>query len=85
MLRVALLRPKLDITVLAQTAPFDQLPLLAHQILNRHLLVTEDAQVVADDMTVAAAGTRDERRAVVICLLGDVVMRAVAARVAGEG
>lgn len=41
--------------------------------------------MVADDVPIAAARTRNQRRAAMIALLRDVVMRAMAAGHAGEG
>jgi hypothetical protein len=41
--------------------------------------------MVADDMSIATARTRNQRRAAMIALFRDVVMRAMAARHAGEG
>ena len=40
--------------------------------------------MIADDVAIAAAGAGDERGPVVIGLLGDIVVGAVAARFAGE-
>ena len=77
--------PELDIAVFAQRAPLDELALLPHEILDGDLAVTEDVEVVAYDVPVAALGAGDQHAAVVVALLGDVVRRARAAWDAGEG
>lgn len=66
---IALVGPELNIAVFSETASLDQLALLAHQVLHRDIPITENTQVVADDMTVAAVGARDEHRAAVVALL----------------
>lgn len=80
-----LVRPELDVPVLAQGATLDELALFAHEVLDRQLLVAKDAKVVANDMTIAALGAGDENGAGVVTLLGDIVVGAVAAGDAGEG
>lgn len=80
-----LIGPELDIAILAQTPPLNQLALLPHQILNGDLPVAKDVEVIADDVTVVALRAGDEDRAGVVPLLGDVVVGAVAAGHAGEG
>lgn len=79
------IRPKLNVAVLAQAASLDQSSLFAHQILNCHLSVAKDVEVVADYVPVAAAGAGNEDGPRVVPLLGDVVVRAVAAGDACEG
>lgn len=54
--------PKFDIAILSQTASFDKLTLLLHNVLNRDaLLVPEDAQMITDDVSVPALRTRNKR------------------------
>jgi hypothetical protein len=77
--------PELDVSILAQAASLDQLTLLAHNILDGNFSIAKDVEVVTDDVAIAATGASDERRAVVVGLLGDVVVGAVATRLAGEG
>ncbi len=77
--------PELNVAVLAQRAALDQAATLAHQLLSRDAGLAEQTQVVGDDVAVAAAGTRDQHRPVVIALLGDGVLRARTAGHAGEG
>lgn len=79
------LRPELDIAVLTQTSSLDELSLFPHEILDGDLAVAKDIQMVADDVAVSASGAGNKRRAVVVALLGDVVVGAVAAGHAGEG
>ena len=77
--------PKLDVAVFTQRAPFDELALLPHEILDRDLAVAEDVEVVAYDVSVTALRAGDQDAAVVVALLRDVVRRARAAGDAGEG
>lgn len=82
LLCVLLIWPELNISVLTQTSPLDQLSLLPHDVLNRDLPVAKDVQVVRDDVSVAAARACNQDRSLVVALLGDVVLRAAAARLA---
>lgn len=77
--------PELDVAGLTQAPPPDELALLAHDILDGLLLVAKDAEMVTDDVAVAAVRAGDEGRPPVVPLLGDVVVRAVTAGDAGEG
>jgi hypothetical protein len=84
-LRLLLVRPKFDIAVLTERTLLHQTALLLHQLLDGDVALAEDAEVVADDVAIAALRTGNENGAVVVALLGDIVMRPVAARQAGEG
>lgn len=77
--------PKLNVAVFPEAAALHQPALFPHQVLDGDFPVPKDVQVIADDVSVAAARACDEGRARVVTLLGDVVVRSVAARQAGEG
>lgn len=77
--------PELHVAILAEGSALHQLSLVPHEVLDGDVLVPEDAQVVADDVAVAARRAGDEHGALVVALLGHDVRRAVAARHAGEG
>lgn len=76
--------PELEVAILAEGAPLDEAPALAHQLLDGDTGSAEEVEVVGDDVAVAAGGAGDEHAAVVVALLGDVVGGARAAGNAGE-
>lgn len=85
MRRRLLVLPKLDVAILTEGAPLDELALLAHDIFDGNLTVTKDTEVVADDVSVAALGAGDQDGAAVVALLRDCVRRPGVAGRAGKG
>lgn len=58
--------------------------ILLEDILQRSLLVKEDIQMIADNMSVLARRTTNQNRSLVISMLGHTMRRAIPARLAGE-
>lgn len=75
-----LLWPELNVPILPQTASLNELTLFPHQVLHCDLPIAENIQMVANDMSIPAAGTGNQRRAPMVALLRDIVMRSVPAR-----